>query len=81
MSELLIGYDDVVCLRLQKYMQRNDPILEANDYEVKRSLDNIREKLKQIQQARDCSKLAALVEGENDNIHGNLDAALGIIEV
>ena len=69
---------DLVCLRLQSYMVQNDAILQ--DQEVKRRLETLRAGVTTAQNARDSAKLQMLVESANDTIHGDLNAALGVIE-
>ena len=69
---------DLVCLRLRSYMLQTDPILQ--DQEVKRRLEALRAGVTTAQAARDSSKLQVLVESANDAVHGDLRAALGVIE-
>ena len=71
---------DVVCLRLQSYMQVNDPILVRDDYAVTNRLNVVRRSLQTAQAARDCCRLQSLIQGKNTEVHGNLKAALGVIE-
>ena len=59
-------------------MLQNDPILQ--DQEVKRRLEALRAGVTTAQAARDSSKLQVLVESANDAVHGDLRAALGVIE-
>ena len=72
------GPFDLVCLRLRSYMPQTDPILQ--DVEVKRRLEALRAGVTTAQAARDSARLQVLVESANDTVHGNLSAALGVIE-
>ena len=69
---------DIVCLRLKSYMKEDDPLLTDG---VKKQLDAVRHKIELEQLARDSQRLQSLVELKNKEMHGNLEAALNVIQV
>ena len=71
---------DVVCLRLRSYMLNHDPIFLADDQVVEKRLDALRTELQTAKMARDSRRLQLLVEGDNSAMHGDLHAALGVID-
>ena len=71
---------DVVCLRLQSYMRENDPIFSADNYSVMRRLEVVRRSLNVAQAALDSGRLELLVESQDTAMHGDSDAALGVID-
>ena len=61
-------------------MCEDDPILVTNIQEVERRLEAVRANVNTAKVARDSSRLKVSVESANDAIHGDLTAALGVIE-
>ena len=53
---------DVVCLRLQSYMCKDDPIFSADNYSVLRRLEVVRRSLKIAKTAHDSCSLQLLEE-------------------
>ena len=53
---------DVVCLRLQSYMCKDDPIFSADNYSVLRRLELVRRSLKIAKTAHDGRSLQLLEE-------------------
>jgi hypothetical protein len=74
------GSPDIVCLRLRKYMCEDDAILSADNHLVERRLDAVRKTVDIAQSARESHRLQVLVEGDNVAMHGDLQAALGVID-
>ena len=71
---------DVVCLRLRTYMQDDDPILQKDNSFVDGRLAALRQAFKTSKMAQDSRRLQSLVEGEDNAVRGDLQAALGVLE-
>ena len=71
--------EDIVCLRLWRYMEPDDPILLENDGEIRRRLVALEEARFTAQLARDSERLQKLVDGDlGHDAFGDLNKALGI---
>ena len=71
---------DIVCLRLRSYMSEDDAILSADNHLVETQLQAVRHAVDIAQAARASSRLQSLVDGDNGDMHGDLQAALGVID-